>query len=154
PANDISVRAAYLLDSFQRLDQVCSTFGTHARVLSLSRVAADLGYQEIAVHATSGIVAELAAGRPMPIPEPLLPLAESYENTDAGDLSALMVGMVLATYGRRKYMSVNGHADFMAMIEHTINLGGGTPELERGRQLFRMAAGLQAKPELTPLLSA
>jgi FkbM family methyltransferase len=125
-----------------------------SRVLSVVRAAADLGLVADLLNWLTPVVAALSRGDMPSLPEPFLPLAARFEAPPAEiDLAAWSLAMALEVHGRFRWGTTYDNPVFCAAIEEIIRLGCGTAELERGRQLYRIASGAQAGPRCTDLLT-
>lgn len=146
-------RFAALQQARTTLVRVCGNGPSYAHLLSLARVAADLGLEVDSFQCLHEVVTAMQAGKTLQLNEPFLPLSHGHENADnAASLPAFIQVMILECHGWARYGSSYNHRDFFAMIQHIIRNGLGTPQLDRARQLCLMSWGLQAKPTLTPIL--
>lgn len=151
----LAQRHGHLQESFRTLRALCRKKGTAARLISLARISRDLGLEFAAGNAIQHLVDLMRQGAPLQLNEPFLALNPRFEQMEPPvEPDAWIMAMVLEFYCCARYPTTYGRAaEFLSALEHIAQLGYGTAELERRRQLCRLFDGQQRAPDISPVLA-
>lgn len=149
PERGLAARIESLQSSFTCVAHAMKAEDTLARRVSLARVAWEMGLRGAAVVSLTK-AAQRVKAEGIPIGgEPFLAPSPRYEqmsaNLPAGEWLEQAILEQLETL--RTFSSYFGGADSLALLESLQARPNCSAEMERRRQLVRMRAGLQSKPE-------
>jgi FkbM family methyltransferase len=135
----MATRYACLQSSYRELEEAVSRFASFSRLLSLARVARDLGQRQRAVTALQQLIGTLETGRTVHVSEPFLVPSPEFEQIDPGDQMAnWMVSSVLHQYETlRAFSSYFFSQDTTATVSKLQELGFSTAAMDRRLELVR-----------------
>jgi FkbM family methyltransferase len=153
-ARDPATRYAALRIAYEGLTALCRTDRDPYRLSTLARVAREFGARRVAVFIIGKAIQSLTQDDPGPPGQPFLPASEHFDRVVAsGRLRSWLLASLLD-----QGISLYAHSTYFAPLELLQNLealkstGFQRPEMERRRQLMRIRANLQARPEPDPSL--
>jgi len=150
---DMDIRAGHLRTAFSLLVELVRQDATIARLMSLVRVASEWGERGLAV----GVLRELVSilnRQALPLAtEPFL-APQSADREADGDLTIWQARMIAESFIRLSSHSgyFSGDAS-LPLLDALQRLGDMSPEMARRRQLIRLRAGLQSRPEASAPLA-
>jgi len=153
---DLALRYAFLKRAYIELGSITAESPNFANLQSYVRVAIELGERSQAKQVLAVLVRAIASGEVLTVPYPFISVSSRYEDIDPrNDLEGWIKASILETYEKiRSHSSYYTGISSLEFIEELAKSPFSSPEIERRRQLARMRAGLQKKPEKNDLVAS
>jgi len=148
----VQKRMLWLRNALIALTNLVEAYANLPRLLTLARVAIDLGETETARQTLDGVIEHLQAGNTFVPEEPFLAASSWAEAMDPGEHPAEWC-LAQAIHARLKYCEPSSwytKASDIHLLEAFRQCGFSNPEMERRRQLVLMRCGLITAPEALP----
>ena len=144
-----SERVAWLGHAFQCVAEAIAAADTLSRRISYARLAWELGQRTTAVDALDAAVGRVSNEADTALQEPFLAPSPRYEQLSAGaDSEDWLRCAVIEQYEKlRSFSSIFAQGTSLEVVEPIRGLGYCSAEIERRRQLVRLAHGMQEAPE-------
>ncbi len=154
-ASDSATKAGHLREAFKTAAAACQERNSVSRQLTLARIARDAGARFLAMEIYSRIVGHLLANQPLSVDEACLRPAtwavSAEKNSDPG---AFRTRLFEAYERTRHFSSYYVGPSGLPFLDVVCADPNASPQMHRRRQLLRMRAGLQSRPEPHPSLAA
>jgi len=131
--------------AYQLLDDMVQKNPTFSRLMSLVRVASDMGYRERADIVLSRLIKMMETGDNVSVDEPFLAISSHFEQIDPGqEIGNWCLVSLLETYEQNQFFSAHAEADIsLGNLELLKTLPFYNPEMEQRRKSIRERFGLQ-----------
>ncbi len=133
--------------AYQLLDDMVQNNPTFSRLMSLVRVASDMGNQERANIVLSRLIKMMETGDNVSVEEPFLAISSHFEQIDpAQEIGNWCLVSLIETYEQKQPLSEHAEADIsLGNLELLKTLPFYNPEMEQRRKFIRGKFGLQEK---------